>query len=106
MKASLIKLLGFVISTIIIILPLAIFVMPITFLVIMPETTWGTSFLSDLRIDHYSLYLPLYKFSLSCFVGILITTVFLVARLTRRFVQHVFKRIRVNMNTKQGGERV
>ena len=106
MKAFLNKLLGFVISALFIIIPLAVFVMPITFLIIMPETTWGASFLSDLKIEHYSLYLPLYKFCLSCFVGLIITTGFIVVRLTRRFIQHVFKIIRVNMITKQGGERV
>lgn len=106
MKAFLNKLLDFVISALFIIMPLAVLVMPITFLIIMPETTWGTSFLSDLQTHHYALYLPLYKFCLSCFVGILLTTVFIVERLIRRFIQHVFKIIRVNMITKQGGERV
>ena len=104
MKSFLSKLLGFVLLAIIIILPLAVFVMSITFLVIMPETTWGSSFLSDLKIEHYSLYLSLYKFSHSCFVGLIIAIVFIVVRLIRRFIQHVFKMIR--MNIKRGGERV
>ena len=104
MKAFLSKLLGFVILALFIIIPLAVLVMPITILIILPETTWGTSLLSDLKIDHYSLYLSLYKFSHSCFVGLIIAIFFIVARLIRRFIQHVFKIIR--MNTKRGGERV
>ena len=106
MKAFLSKLLGFVISALFIIIPLAIFVMPITFLIILPETAWGISFLSELKIEHYSLYMPLYKFSHSCFVGLIIMTVFIVARLICRFIQYMFKIIRAFMNTKQGGERV
>lgn len=63
MKASLRNSIGILRTMISIILFFVVICVPIIIEIIMPLTSWGTSFLTNLEFDNYSFYSALLKFS-------------------------------------------
>ena len=76
-------------ATISMILFLVMICVPIVFEIIMPLTSWGLSFLTNLKIENYSLFFALHKFGTA---GIF-SHVLCIILLTSKLIIALFKRI-------------